>query len=118
MNNTIYKYLELSGGRRQGDKKEKRLERAEEPQEPKPGKPSRGLLLPVQKASFNPNKKTSGVFPGGPLVGVSPSDAGGTDLIPSGGAKIPHDLWPKKTPNAKQKQYCKKFNKNFKNGPH
>ena len=39
-------------------------------------------------------------------------------LNPGQGAKIPHTLWPKK-PNMKQKYYCKKkFNKDFKNGPH
>ena len=37
--------------------------------------------------------------------------------IPGEGAKIPHASWPKNQ-NIKQKQYCNKFNKNFKNGPH
>ena len=32
------------------------------------------------------------------------------------GAKISHALWPKNQ-NVKQKQYCNKFNKDFKNGP-
>ena len=36
-------------------------------------------------------------------------------LIPGWGAKISHDLWPKKQ-NIKQKRYCNKFSKNFKNG--
>ena len=42
-------------------------------------------------------------FPGGPVVGTSPSSAEG--------AKIPHAARPKNQ-NIKQKQYCK-FNKNF-----
>ena len=33
------------------------------------------------------------------------------------GAKIPHASWPKNH-NMKQKQYCNKFNKDFRNGPH
>ena len=36
---------------------------------------------------------------------------------PGQSAKIPHALWPK-TQNIKQKQYCYKFNKDFKNGLH
>ena len=82
MNNTIYEYLELPGGRCQGHKKEKKLDRAEGPQELEHGKPSRVLLLPVPKASFNPNEKTSGDFPGGPIVRASPSDAGGCGFDP------------------------------------
>ena len=56
-------------------------------------------------------------FPGSPVVGTSPSTAGGEGSIPGRGAKIPHALGPKNQ-NIKQKQYCKKFNKDFKNGPH
>ena len=37
--------------------------------------------------------------------------------IPGLGAKIPHVSMPKKQ-NTEQKQYCIKFNKAFKNGPH
>ena len=33
-------------------------------------------------------------FPGGPVVGTSPSNAGGVSSIPGQGAKIPHALWP------------------------
>ena len=51
------------------------------------------------------------------MVKTSPSNAGGAGSIPCGGAKIPHALGPKNQ-NIKQKQYCKKFNKDFKNGPH
>ena len=48
------------------------------------------------------------------MAKTSPSNAGAVGLIPGWGAKIPHDLRPK---NIKQKQYCNKFNKDFKNGP-
>ena len=51
-------------------------------------------------------------FPGDPVVKTSPSNS-----IPGQGAKIPHTSWPKNQ-NIKQKQYCNKFNKDFKNGPH
>ena len=49
------------------------------------------------------------------MVKTSPSSAGGEGSIPGQGAKIPHASRPK---NVKQKQYCNKFNKAFKNGPH
>ena len=51
------------------------------------------------------------------MVKTLPSDAEGVGLIPGWGAEIPHALGPKNQ-NIKQKQYCNKFNKNFKNGPH
>ena len=51
------------------------------------------------------------------MVKTSPSSAGGAGSIPGNGAKIPHVSWPKNQ-NIKQKQYCNKFNKDFKNGPH
>ena len=51
------------------------------------------------------------------MVKTSPYNAGSEGSIPGPGAKIPHASWPKNQ-NVKQKQYCKKFNKNFKNGPH
>ena len=44
---------------------------------------------------------------------TSPSNAGDKGSIPGHGAKIQHILWPK-TQNIKPKQYCKKFNKDFK----
>ena len=50
------------------------------------------------------------------MVKTLPSNAGGEDSIPGGGAKIPHALQPKNQ-NIKQKQYCNKFNKDFKNDP-
>ena len=51
------------------------------------------------------------------MVKTSPSNAGGAGLIPGWGAKIPHASQPENQ-NIKQKQYCNKFNKDFKNGPH
>ena len=38
-------------------------------------------------------------------------------LIPGWGAKISHAWQPEKQ-NLKKKQFCNKFNKDFKNGPH
>ena len=49
----------------------------------------------------------------GPVVGTSPSNAGGAGSIPCWGAGIPQALWPKDQKNTKQKQYCNKFNKTF-----
>ena len=46
-----------------------------------------------------------------------PSNAGGVGSIPGRGAKIPHAPRPKNQ-NIKQEQYCDKFKKDFKNGPH
>ena len=43
--------------------------------------------------------------------------AGSRGSMPAPGAKMPHDSWPR-SQNIKQKQYCNKFNKDFKNGPH
>ena len=51
------------------------------------------------------------------MVETSPSTAGGMGSIPGRGTKIPHASAPKNQ-NIKQKQYCNKFNKGFKNGPH
>ena len=53
-----------------------------------------------------------GDLPGGPVVKTNSRGAGS---IPGWGAKIPHASWPKNQ-NIKQKQYCNKFNKDFKNG--
>jgi len=52
-------------------------------------------------------------FPGGPVVKTSPSNARDAGLIPGRRAKIPYALRPKKQ-NIKQKQCCKKFNKDLK----
>ena len=48
---------------------------------------------------------------------VKCSNAGAEGLIPGQGARIPHAVWPK-SQNRKQKQYCNKFNENFKNDSH
>ena len=52
-------------------------------------------------------------FPGGPGVKTSPSNAGGVGSIPGWGTKISLAWRPKKQ-NIKQKQYCSKFNNDFK----
>ena len=52
-------------------------------------------------------------FPGGTVVKTAPSIAGGAGSIPGQGAKIPHASGLKNQ-NIKQKQYCNKFNKDFK----
>ena len=52
-------------------------------------------------------------FPSGPVIKTWPSNAGGAGSIPGQGTKIPHALWPKKQ-NIKWKQYCNKFNKEWK----
>ena len=51
------------------------------------------------------------------MVKNPPSNAGDVGSIPGRGAKIPHALGPKNQ-NIKQKQYCNKFNKDFKSDPH
>jgi len=51
------------------------------------------------------------------VVNTSPSNAGGTDWIPSWGAKITHAMLPEKS-ECKTEAICNKFNKNFKNGSH
>ena len=51
------------------------------------------------------------------MVKTSPSDGGGVGSIPGPGADMPCDTG-EINPNIKQKQYCNKFNKIFKNGPH
>ena len=62
-------------------------------------------------------QKEEGDFPGGPVVRTSPCSAGGAGSIPGRGAKIQYTSWSK-IQNIKQKQYCTKLNKDFKNGPH
>ena len=56
-------------------------------------------------------------FHGGAVVKNPPANAGGAGSIPGQGAKIPHAPRPKNQ-NIKQRQYCNKFNKDFKNDPH
>ena len=55
-------------------------------------------------------------FPGSPVVKTSPSKAGSAGSTPGWESNIPCASLQKKQ-NKKQKQYCNKFNKNFKNGP-
>ena len=56
------------------------------------------------------------IVPGSPVVKTLPFSARGVDSIPGLGAKSPCASYPKKKKN--QKQYCNKFNKDFKNNPH
>ena len=51
------------------------------------------------------------------MVKTVPSSVGGAGSIPGRRTKIARASWPKNQ-NIKQKQYCNKFNKDFKNGPH
>ena len=51
------------------------------------------------------------------MVKTSPSSAEGMSSIPGQGSMIPYASQPKNQ-NMKQKQYCNKFNKDFKNGSH
>ena len=51
-------------------------------------------------------------LPGDPAVKTSSPSAGGKGLIPHAVEQ------PKKKQNIKQREYCNKFNKDFKNGPH
>ena len=51
------------------------------------------------------------------MVKTSRSNAGDVGLISGLEIKIPHGLQPQNQ-NINQKQYCNKFNKDFKNGPH
>ena len=56
-------------------------------------------------------------FPGSTVVGTSPSNVGDVAFIPVWGAKIPRACQPENQ-STDQKQYCNKFNEDFKNGPH
>ena len=51
------------------------------------------------------------------MVKTPPSNAGGAGSIPGQGAKIQHAVAKKPKQKKTQKQYCNKFNKDFKNGP-
>ena len=77
------------------------------------------LVATVNNAAVNTGMKMRPRdFPGGPVVGTSPSNAGGAGSNPGRGAGIPHTSRPKNQ-IIKQEQYCNKFNKDFfKNGPH
>ena len=54
-----------------------------------------------------------GEFPGGSVVKTLPSTAGSAGSNPGQEAKIPHASLSKNQ-HMKQKQYCNKFNKDFK----
>ena len=56
-------------------------------------------------------------FPGAPMIKTLPSNTGGGGSTPDQRTKFPH-VWGQKKKDIKQKQYCKKFNKDFKNGTH
>ena len=51
------------------------------------------------------------------MVKTLPSNARVSGSVPDQGTKISCASWPK-IQIIKQKQYCNKFNKDFKNGPH
>ena len=51
------------------------------------------------------------------MVKTSPSNKGAVGSIPGQGSKIPHASGPKNQ-SMEHTQYCNKFNKDFKNGPH
>ena len=55
-------------------------------------------------------------FPGSPVVKTFQCGVY-AGLIPGQGTKTPHALGPKHQ-NIRQKQYCNKFNKDFKSHPH
>lgn len=55
----------------------------------------------------------------GPVVKTLPFNAMGASMIPGWRVRILHTLQAKKKKkNTKQKQYCNKFNKDFKIYPH
>ena len=62
------------------------------------------------------SKRRTEDIPSSSVVKTSPSIAGCAALIRDREANIPHALWPKNQ-NIKQKQYCNKFNIDFKNDP-
>ena len=73
-------------------------------------------LSGVKSISLNARNRSIWLrdFPGDPVVKTSTSNAGGwAGSIPGQGTKITYALWPKNN-NVKQKQYCNKFNKDFK----
>ena len=49
----------------------------------------------------------------GPVVKTSPSNVWDADSVPGQKAVIPHASWTK-IQNIKQKQYCNKFNEDYK----
>ena len=69
----------------------------------------------VTKKEKRKKNKTIWVFPGGPVGKTSPCNAG-VSSSPGQGTKIPHALQPEN--QNRKRQYCNKFNKDFKRGPH
>ena len=65
------------------------------------------------------NDLKDGDFPVGPVAETSPSNAGAgvqvRSLVGEVRFHMPHG---QKKQNLTQKQYCSKFNEDFKNGPH
>ena len=62
-------------------------------------------------------KTKVGDFPGGPVVKTLPSNAEGVGSIPGQGIKTLHASWSENQ-HIKQKQYCNRFSKGFKNSTH
>ena len=60
----------------------------------------------------------AGDFPGGPMFKILPSSAGSVGSVPGQGAEIPTCLMAKTSEHKHLKQYCNRFNKDFKSGPH
>ena len=60
----------------------------------------------------------AGDLPGGPMLKTSPSTAGSVASIRGQGAEIPTCLKAKTPEHKHLKQYCNRFNKDFKSGPH
>ena len=80
-----------------------------------------GIIHSTAKKTLDSKKKKKRChnrdFPGGSVVRTLPSDAGHAGSIPGQGVKVPHTSGPK-IQNIKQKQYCNRFSKDFKNGSH
>ena len=74
------------------------------------------VIFKGECASLCAQNSTSWDFPGSSAFGILPSKAAGVGSMPAWGAEIPHAQQPKNQ-NIKQKQYCNKFNKDFKNSP-
>ena len=71
--------------------------------------------LEIYISIFLEGRKAGG-FPGGPVVRTLPSSAEGVGLIPGG--ELRSHVHRGQKQNMEQKQYCHKFNEDFKNGPH
>ena len=67
----------------------------------------------IRKLLLYKQMQKGGDFPSGLVVKTLPFNARVAGSIPGKGAKILHASWPTNQ-NIKQKQYCNKFNKDFK----